>query len=230
MEATTHANGVTLKLEPGEEFFFKASALRGKREFNWAFPPKFPTGSIISRLLHGWYFDMRKVTAPRDGAAVTALGTSARGNFFSLRLEREQSVFVSPHCVAGFSGEIANLHTHIHLFGLNFWLLHRFFFPVFTRPGTILLYSRSPVVIVQDDVLQGTRILAFDIRQRFCAVTPNPSETASSLINLFSAEISWCFCDSGWVIAENHNDAEQADEERNPFIRFLLHLGSLLIP
>jgi hypothetical protein len=223
MEVITEPNSVTLKLRLGEGFFFKAAALRGIREFEWRWLPPFPLGSIIARLIHGWYLFMREAEAVTSERTISLKGAFARGNFYCLTLEEGELVFVSGHSVVGFSRNLTDLHTNIR-FGLNNWFLHYFFFPVFRGPGQVLLYSRSPIERTMDMDLLPDRVIAFDARRAFRAVAPRPNRPASYVANLFARDVLWHFIEPGWTIAERHNVGEEEDYERGLFLRCLEHV------
>lgn len=227
MTTTIGSNSLTLTLAPGEVFYFKGNTLRGFSKFNWQFFPRFPWGSLIARLLDGWYLWMRKVRAETEPVVVPIKGVHPRGNFFPLILQSKEQMYVSAHCVAGFCGSIRNIHTHIH-FGFSNWLLRKFFFTVFTGPGLVLIYSRSPIEEISDLELPPERIIAFHAERRFRASAPQPSEAASQAVNIFSGEVLWTFVDGGPTIAEKHSEGDERDEERNFFRRLIEHALAFL--
>lgn len=226
MKIETDANVAHVALEPGERFFFKGSHLRGVSSFNWSLVPPFPFGSPIARTLHGCYFGMKYVDAGTEARGVAIIGHHPRGSFYSINVPPGHQYYVNARLLAGFSSRFERIHTHIKVAPV-YWCVNKHFFPVFTGPGKILLYSASPIQGSEALEFQPERIAAFNIQRRFRAVPPEPTTMASQGFNVFSHEIIWRFLDDGQTFAESHN-YEKAHAGKGSLGRVLKHFLGFL--
>ena len=228
MNVALEMNSAVLTLEPGETFYLKNTVLRGVKDFNWCVIPPYFLGSPIVRILYGSYFKMRCVKAPQDQPRQVSLrGVHARGNFHAIKIAPKEKYYVNGHYLAGFSDGLGGLCTHIK-FRLGFWMLRRHFFPVFTGPGTVLIYSESPIEEAQDKEFQPDRLMAFNIDREFFPLAPQPTALWSKLANLFSTEVIWVFKDDGISIATRHTVDKEEDENKTFFRRLFEHGLGLL--
>ncbi len=207
MNIKTEANTAHVTMDPGERFFFKGSHLRGVSAFNWSLVPPYPFGSPIARALHGCYFGMKYVDADTETRGVAITGHHPRGSFISIDVPPGHQYYVNARLLAGFSSRFEKIHTHIKVAPV-YWCVKKHFFPVFTGPGNILLYSASPIQDSAALEFQPERIAAFNIQRRFQAVPPAPTTVASQGINVFSRETIWRFLDGGQTFVESHNFEE----------------------
>jgi hypothetical protein len=225
MEIHTAHNSASIQLNPGEAFYVKPSLLQGFGTYDWAFPPPHPLGSPFLRLYHGAWL-LKEVLAEGESLNFEVFGDRPRGNFLSLTLTEGEKLCVATRCLAGFSGELPSIHTRIR-FSLAYWLLHEHFFSVAEGPGTILLYSPSPLQATGSTEFQPERIIAFNARKKFRPLSPQPRRAFSQLINMFfSHEVIWQFQEAGDVWAETCT--EWAERPPNGFVRFFKHLIGFL--
>jgi hypothetical protein len=219
-------NGVTIGLVPGEKFILSRHMLKGVSKFDTKWMPPFPFGSPFFRMFYGSYFAMREVEA--QDCRIRVQGTYARGNFFVLKMEVGKHYCVSGHCLAGFSGDVKALHTHIK-FQLPYWLLLRHFFPVFEGPGAILLYSKSDFEETEAMEFDSERVVAFDISRSFLPVPPSPKGVLSKIYNLmWSREVIWHFEDAGTTVAEMHTHADSEGRDESFVWRWTKHILGFL--
>ncbi len=186
----------------GEEFFFKGSLLKGHARFDWRLVPPYPLGSPIARLIHGWYFGMRRVAGVGEASSIPLLGHHARGNFKSIDIPAGEKHFVDARVVVGFSGATNSVHTHIKIAPV-YWCLRKHFFTVFEGPATVLLYGPSPIEASEAIDFQPEQVLAFNIQRPFIAALPAPTTQISHVANVFFGQILWRFLEGGETVIEN---------------------------
>ena len=204
MHLSADHNSALLTVKMGESFIFKHSLLQDHADFDWPISPPHWAGSPIARVFNRTYFGMKEVSAIEEDIVVPLRGSHARGNFHAIHLQPYQRMYVSGHHFVGWSGDMGSLSTHIH-FGISFWFLRKHFLPVFTGPGTVLIYSESSIEESTASDFQPQRVIAFDISRRLVAAAPFPRRTASTAINLISDQVFLRFLDPGVTIAERHS-------------------------
>jgi hypothetical protein len=212
MQIKTGPNSAELALETGEIFYFRSNFLKNFKNFDWCIIPPQPLGSPIMRVLYKSYFGMRRVSAADQVTRISVRGIHERGNFHSIELQKGQNVFVNAHHLAGFSGQLGGLHTHIKLLNFTFWILGKHFFSVFSGPGTVLLYCHSPFEETSNTVFHPSQILAFDVSRIFRLTPPEPMGALSQLLNLFVSDITWEFITPGLTVAECHIDTGESED------------------
>jgi hypothetical protein len=226
MRVDLDQNAAVLTLTKGESFYLKPDVLRSTTHFDWCITPPFPLGSPIARIMHGCYFGMRKVKASSEDVSVRVTGTNAVGGFRALDVLAGESFYVKAHNLAGFSSTFDDLHTHVR-FAPVFWCLRKHFLPVFSGPGTVLIYSSSPMQESTAREYQPESVIGFNINRPFTAAIPNPSESTSQVVNLFSRAIVWRFQDEGTCLVENRTEEESRNSARHPIVKLLGHLLGL---
>ncbi len=221
MKTELHGNQLTRTLSSGERYFFKPALLQGFSDYDWTLPPPFPWGSPFMRLYHRcWIWKTVMAEKPKD---IPVHGTHPRGNFMTLQLEPDEEVCVFVRYLAGFSGEIRNLHTRIK-FALPFWLLHKHFFCTLKGPGEILLYGSASMNASPLREHAPHRLVAFEAEKRFRPIAAHHRTTRSQLVNiLFSHEVIWEFEEAGGVVVETSNEGASSPEE-HPFRSAIKHI------
>ena len=209
-------NSIDFELFDKEKFYFKKHYLK-EANFDWAFfPPPHPCGSVIARLLHHFYYDLKEVNGPRS---FPIRGIHSQGNFFCIPIKADQEIYVSPEYVAGFSGNIKNIHTKIKILPLKtfptFVTLQRWFFSIYTGPGHVLVYTDSSFENTPNKILQPKRIVAFDITRRFKATPPGADKIASKIAQFLSYEVNMEFIDAGTTLCVNRASSSESGKPQS---------------
>lgn len=228
MQINVDANSATLLMNSGEVFFLKRAFFTGNLEFERCWIPPHPTGSWIARLLHGWYFGLRRVESHESERRLDISGVSPRGTFYALDLAIGERIFVNPRSVVGFCSKIANISTVIR-FGFASWLLRKHFFTIFTGPGMVMIYSQSPIKQSNESSFAPKRVLSFDVARRFRPATPVHRSLPDRAYNLISREVAWEFVDSGTAIVESQSPADKTSP-KHPFRRIIEIIVSFILP
>jgi hypothetical protein len=223
MEIKTQQNRTDVVLSSDESFFVKPALLKGFVNYDWTFPPPFPFGSPILRLIHRcWIFKQ-----VQGNTIIPILGNYPRGNFTVVKLAEGERFFISARHLAGFSGSIRKIKTKIK-FSPAFWLFHHHFYTIIEGPGEVLIYGAADFEISKEREFQPSRVVAFKVDKKFRPVAPQPKTVISRVINiLFSHEVIWQFQESGNVIAETCTEV-WGSPRGSGLKRFLKHLLGFL--
>ena len=225
MNYTKGENSIKLELLGKERFYFKfAYLMEIDFEFTPFFQPHFPRGSIIARLLHGFY-RLKYIDGP---VPLHIKGIYPRGNFYWINIDAGKEYYVSPEYVAGFSGNIKNLHTKIKILPFKtfpiFYTLRSWFFSIYTGPGHVLVYTDSSFDNTKDKKLQPERIVAFDITRRFKPTPPGSVGTESQIFQFFNKNVNMEFIDEGDTLCVQHTFSRESGKTGNRFRELVKHI------
>lgn len=163
------------------------------------------------RLFYRSYFGMRKVIAKDGPLEIPLSGYFPRGNFQEIDIPAGEKYYINTRHLAGFCGNIPEIHTHIKIHPV-FWFLREHFFTVVHGPGKVLLYGNSRFEWRDDFLFETDRIMCFDISRRLTTTTPQSEELYSLLLNIVSSTTYWNFVDPGKTLVETHHNLDYGDK------------------
>ena len=215
-------NAVEIELFKKEKFYVKDSFLQevGNHKLN-ILPKDIPHkwGSVIARCLHDIYW-LKSVDGP---GPFSIRGEHGRGDFFYYSLSDGEEIYILPECVVGFSSEIKNIHTKIHI-GPTFFVLKRYFFSVFTGPGHVLLYTPDLFENTENLKLKPERVIAFDIKRSFIAKPLESDDKPTQFMQFFRHDVIWEFRTEGKTLCVKHYKSDASGQSKNVFRKFIEHI------